>query len=167
MLHLHFAGVTLPPPPNDICRQHQKRFDEYETEEYDRRCSVHVLEEKASNGTLELNDLYECYEPHCQNFGTEYSNHQCSYNVPEWCWCSDATGLAIQGTLSNNLGSKQCGKLLAHLPLSLTLVNINRQNIIMWSIQLWYVLMAEVRQTDWTQKLTWLPLPRSFFNFLS
>lgn len=65
--------------------------------------------EKYLDGTLLLNDLTKCYEPRCN--GDQYEIRQCSYNIPGYCWCSDPTGLAIEGTLKLGLTVDECCKL--------------------------------------------------------
>ena len=127
MQHEHsscFAGVTLPPYPRKICSHHQSRFELYPIEVYNQMCNYNTITNKAKNGTLELRDVTECYNPYCINDGTEYLNHQCSDIAPEWCWCSDAKGIAIEGTLKRIWNSERCCKFIVSTSASESIVEV-------------------------------------------
>ena len=105
------AGVTmsLPSVPNNTCRQHRNKFLTLNWTEYDIRCNATVLHNKARLDTLKVEELDTCYVPNCKNSGEEYSRYQCSFLIPNFCWCSDANGVAIPGTNIPGLRYEDCG----------------------------------------------------------
>ena len=98
----------MPPQPEALCKAHQDRVSATSQEDYDATCNYHEIQEKAKQGTLKLSDLIPCYYPDCE--GRDYAIRQCSYNAPEWCWCSDREGIAIEGTLQKGLKADGCSK---------------------------------------------------------
>ncbi len=100
----------MPPPPEEICKIQKKSFIDISDEEYDRTCNYEELEDKANRNALDVErDLIPCYDPVCTTDG-KYARLQCSYNVPEWCWCADKEGRPIEGTLEKGKKAEECGK---------------------------------------------------------
>ena len=93
----------------NLCKQHQKRIDSLSIEEYFTDCPIQTIQERAESGELTLPELTKCYHPDCLQ--GEYVQIQCSDIAPEWCWCSDPQGIAIEGTLKKGLKEEDCSKL--------------------------------------------------------
>lgn len=102
------AGITLPPPPENLCKAHQRRFDQMPLGEYRVECNYMDIQQKAAEGTLTINDVIDCYRPNCD--GEKYARRQCSYNSYFHCWCSSEDGFVIPDTFEKDKPMGACGK---------------------------------------------------------
>lgn len=102
--------ITLPPPPEQLCRAHRKEWDNLEKNEsaFVLKCGPDNAAMKYAAGTLEQSDIVNCYRPQCDSTNDQYTTKQCSYIYPEWCWCSSPDGYAIPNTFQRNMPNGYC-----------------------------------------------------------
>lgn len=108
--YLFFFGI----PTAQLCRAHQRQIGSIDFSDYLEMCDQLELHSKANDGTLSLNDVINCYHPHCGRDGT-YETLQCSSAANDWCWCSTPEGVAINKTFQRNLSKETCGELYSYI----------------------------------------------------
>ena len=75
------------------------------------KCNFVVAYAKYANGTMDQNDIINCFRPQCDKTG-QYLRKQCSLYFPGYCWCSTPDGHIINDTFQKNMPEGYCGKYL-------------------------------------------------------